>query len=87
MTDFKEHEKNVTSYKKYEKKGVDNDALKPKTPNMGDLVGEVPEKLHIAAPMGETSVRATKKDENPLHGGDGKPIPASGKKSGVKQVE
>ena len=57
MEDFKKVEKNVKSYKKYEKPGVDNDALKAKAPNPSDLVGDMPEKLHVAGPVGKTSAK------------------------------
>jgi len=80
--DFKKVEKNVKSYKKYEKGGngpnsrSDNDSLVAKAPKMGDLVGEVPEKLHISSPAGSArpSAKKAKPGENPLHTGEGKPV-------------
>jgi len=78
MEDFKKHEKNVTSYKKYEKGGIESAALEAKVPTnpaMGNLVGEIPQKIQVAGEaLGKTSVKKDSANANPLHGSDGKAI-------------
>ena len=74
--DKKIQDKDLAKYKKYEKEGVDNEALKPKKQDMNEILEgtlQMPEKLHIVGPIGKTSVRSSKKDEEPSSkGGDGK---------------
>ena len=83
MKNFKEYEKNVASYKKYEKGGKDNDSLVAKAPKMGDLIAEIPSKLHVSGPIGATSVKKDSPNANDKHDGDGKAIEANGKNKGT----
>jgi hypothetical protein len=60
---------------KYEVGGKENEALKSKATTMAEILeGNVmpPEKLHVAGPVGETSVKKDGPNHNPLHGGEGK---------------
>ena len=59
--------------RKHNKGGTDKEALKPKPIKMKDLdYVNIPRKQHLIGNPGETSVRKTKTEENPLHGGNGK---------------
>ena len=54
--------------------GKDNDALKPKKTSMGKILKGIvkfPDKLHVVGPVGTEKAKKTKKNENPLHGGEG----------------
>jgi len=60
--------------KKHERGNVDSEALKAKDQTMKDILGDIvqmPSKIAMVGPVGKTSVRKTKKDENDLHGEDG----------------
>lgn len=57
--------------RKHNKGGTDKDALKAKPIIMKDLdYVEIPRKTHLMGQPGKTSVRKTKTNENPLHGGN-----------------
>lgn len=75
MDEIKTKNKFLSEYKKkFETKVEDKDALKAKPITMGKVlegVVQMPEKVHIAGPIGQTSVRKDKKNENTLHGADG----------------
>lgn len=60
---------------KFDKKGVDEEALVAKKTSIGEILeGNTlpPEKLFVAGPVGKTSVRPSKVNENKLSGKDGK---------------
>lgn len=60
---------------KFETKAVDTDALKAKDTSIEKTLTNVstfPEKMVLSGPVGNTSVKSSKKDENPLHGKDDK---------------
>jgi hypothetical protein len=62
---------------KHNTKVEDADAMKPKGIKVEGLLNDMnsfPEKIHIAGPIGETSVRKSKPQENDLHGKDGQPM-------------
>ena len=55
------------------KKETDADIYKVKSVNVEELmVADMPEKLNIVGPIGETSVKKDGPRHNPLHGEDGK---------------
>jgi len=59
---------------KFERGKVDEDALKAKNKSMKDILGdivEMPAKIKMVGPIGKTSVKKSKVDENDLHGEDG----------------
>lgn len=66
----------VDSYKrKFESGKTDADALKAKNQTMENIMKNLvsaPERMVMVGPVGETSVRPSKVNENKLHGGNGK---------------
>ena len=61
--------------KRFETKETDAGSLKAKPITVEGLANDInafPEKLNIVGPIGKTSVKPSKKDENKLNGGDGK---------------
>ena len=61
--------------KKHETKVTDAEALKAKNHTMEGILKDIvsaPERMVMTGPVGNTSVRPTKKNENDLHGKDGK---------------
>lgn len=61
--------------KKYNKGNADKESLKAKKQTITGIIGDitkVPEKLSVIGPVGKTSVRPSKVDENKLSGLDGK---------------
>jgi len=77
MGEYKIHEQDKfleKNRKMFNKGGVDKEALKAKKTSMNKVlegVAQFPDKLHIVGPVGKESARKTKKEENPLHGGEG----------------
>ena len=63
---------------KHNTKVEDADAMKVKkgikVEGLLDDMNSFPEKIHIAGPIGQTSVKKSKPQENDLHGDDGKPM-------------
>ena len=60
---------------KFQTPGKDKEALKSKQTTIAEILeGNVlpPEKLHVAGPVGETSVKKAAPRENELRGGEGK---------------
>ena len=60
---------------KFERGKVDSDALKAKERTMKDILGDIvqmPSKISMVGPVGKTSVKKPKVNENKLSGGDGK---------------
>ena len=60
---------------KFERGKVDEEALKPKTQTMEGILGDItqmPSKISMVGPVGQTSARKPKVNENELSGKDGK---------------
>ena len=60
---------------KHEKLGKEEVSKKAKEIRVDGLVDDMnsfPGRIHLAGPIGSTSVKEDKKNHNPLHGGDGK---------------
>ena len=61
--------------KRYNTQQKDADALKAKPIKVENLLNDmndIPRSQRVVGPIGKTSVRPSKTDENTLHGGDGK---------------
>lgn len=61
--------------RKFETKAVDTDALKAKDTSIEKTLANVttfPGRMVLSGPVGNTSVKPDKKEENPLHGKDDK---------------